>query len=159
VSAEVQLTVYYLDSSAMVKRYVEEAGTAWIETLCSDKANLVATAQISLVEVAAAFASKRRGDEITDEAYEQVMEDFIGDASSSYLLVRIDQPLLDEAIQLTRRQSLRGYDAVQLACALLLNRELVLRGLPPLILVSADVDLLVAADGEGLATENPNEHP
>lgn len=66
---------------------------------------------------------------------------------------------VDEAIELTARHKLRGYDAVLLACALYLNRVLLENDLPPLILVAADNDLLQAAHDEGLETENPNLYP
>ena len=70
-----------------------------------------------------------------------------------------EQTMVDEAIQLTRRRKLRGYDAVHLACALALNKPLVEGGLSSLIFVSADNDLLAAAEAEGLLTDNPNDHP
>ena len=53
---------------------------------------------------------------------------------------------------------LRAYDSVQLASALAANQALVLRTLPPLILVSADDRLMKVAVAEGLTTENPNLH-
>jgi hypothetical protein len=74
------------------------------------------------------------------------------------LLVAVDQTLVDSAIQLTRRQRLRGYDAVHLACALALNEPLVDSGQPPFIFVAADENLLATATAEGLATDNPNDH-
>lgn len=67
--------------------------------------------------------------------------------------------MVDEAIELTSRHRLRGYDAVHLACALRLNRVLLGNDFPPLTLVAADEDLLKAAYDEGLKTENPNLHP
>jgi hypothetical protein len=48
---------------------------------------------------------------------------------------------------------------VQLASAKWLNRQLLGVGLPPLIFVSADKELLAAAQAEGLVTENPNQKP
>ena len=66
--------------------------------------------------------------------------------------------MIDSAIQLTRRQKLRGYDAIHLACALALNKPLVDDGLPSLTFIAADDNLLAAACAEGLATENPNDH-
>ena len=66
---------------------------------------------------------------------------------------------MDEAIELTAHHRLRGYDAVHLACALHLNRELLANELPPLTFVAADDDLLKAAQDEGLETENPNLYP
>jgi hypothetical protein len=49
---------------------------------------------------------------------------------------------------------LRGYDAVQLAAALAAGAVL-----PDLVFAAADDDLLAAARLEGLAVENPNQHP
>lgn len=60
---------------------------------------------------------------------------------------------------LTKRQKLRGYDAIQLAAALVLS------GLPlhihggSVLFVAADNNLLSAAQSEGLDVDNPNAHP
>ncbi len=51
------------------------------------------------------------------------------------------------------------YDAVHLACALLLRDTLLQNNLPLPILLSTDDDLLAAALAEGLAVDNPNVHP
>lgn len=153
------VATFYLDASALVKRYMAETGTAWVESVCADDSHVIAIAQIGLVEVAAAFASKRRGNFITPDEYDRALADLIHDAQTRYLLVAVDQALVDSAIQLTRRQRLRGYDAVHLACALALNEPLVDAGQPPLMFVAADKDLLTAAAAEGLATDNPNDHP
>ena len=62
-------------------------------------------------------------------------------------------------MNLTSRQKLRGYDAVQLAVALTMHGTFVSRQLPPLTLISADRDLLTAAKNEGLSTDDPNQYP
>jgi hypothetical protein len=54
---------------------------------------------------------------------------------------------------------LRGYDAIQLATALEVNDSLTAAGLPSLNFISADIDLITAANREGLPTDNPNLHP
>jgi hypothetical protein len=59
---------------------------------------------------------------------------------------------------LTRRQKLRGCDAIQLASALALHDALRQNDLPGITFVCADDDLLSAASTEGLAIENPNLH-
>ena len=47
---------YYLDSSALVKRYVAEAGTNWIQNLCAPGADhTLYTIRISGAEVVAAL--------------------------------------------------------------------------------------------------------
>jgi len=114
--------VLYLDASALVKRYVVEMGSAWVIGLCHPPAgNMIATARISKAEAAAAFASKRRSDGLSQADYIGVLKDLAHDFAHQYLLVEIDQTLVDLAVDLTKRQKLRGYDAVQLAAALTLN--------------------------------------
>ena len=148
----------YFDSSALVKRYLGETGSSWVQTWCDDPVNAVAVAEIGLVEIAAAFGGKLRGAHITAVQYNNARADLATDAQSEYTLVTVNRTVVDEAIELTARHRLRGYDAVHLACALILNRALVAHSLLPLIFVSADDDLLKAAAGEGLPTDNPNSH-
>ncbi len=151
--------VGYFDSSALVKRYMVEVGTTWVQTWCDDPNQAVAVAEIGLVEIAAAFAGKLRGGFITQTAYDGARADLEADARDEYVLVAADRSIVDEAIELTDRHPLRGYDAVHLACALRLNQALVTQHLAPLTFICADNDLLAAATAEGLSTENPNNHP
>lgn len=79
--------------------------------------------------------------------------------SQNFHLVEPEPALLLCSMRLARHHGLRGYDAVQLASALHVNAVGLGIGLPPLTLVSADVELNAAAQAEGLAVENPNDHP
>lgn len=154
------MTTYFLDSSALVKRYALETGTAWVNSLCDPQSgHTILIANVTIVEVAAALASKRRSQEITAEAYAQVMQDFIRDASTHYQVLGVDQRVITLGVDLTGRQKLCGYDAVQLAVALIVNSALIAQQLPPLTFVSADRDLLTAAKNEGLYTDDPNQYP
>ena len=154
------MTIYFLDSSAVVKRYAVETGTTWVSQLC-DPANrhTLLIASVTLVEVAAAFAAKRRSQEMTTEAYSRGMQDFIRDAAAQYRVLGVDQQVIALGVTLTTRQKLRGYDAVQLAVALIVNAALVGQQITPLTFVCADRDLLTAASNEGLPTVNPNSYP
>jgi hypothetical protein len=60
---------------------------------------------------------------------------------------------------LAERHGLRGYDSVHLAAALTLHERRQANGLAPLTFVSADNAQRTAAASEGLAVENPNDHP
>jgi hypothetical protein len=49
------VTTYYADSSALVKRYVAETGSGWIEGLCDPSAgHIIVVASIGLVEISSA---------------------------------------------------------------------------------------------------------
>jgi hypothetical protein len=81
---------------------------------------------------------------------------FLSHCDTQYELLAISRSIIDRAVGLTQNHKLRGYDAVQLATALISNRVLVTAGLSHLTFVAADDDLVVAARAEGLAAENPN---
>lgn len=140
----------YFDSSALVKRYIAETGSIWVQARCNDPAQIIAMADIGRVEVAAALAGKLRGAFITPTEYQEARARLTADVQKRCHLIPVDSQRVDEAIELTARHKLRGYDAVHLACALHLNQALLDNGLFPLILVTADHDLLNAAQAEGL---------
>lgn len=154
------MTTYYADSSALVKRYVTETGSSWIQSLCDPKAgHVIALAHIGLVEVAAALAVKHRQDILETAIYDALLRDLLRDSRDQYWLIDVDQSMVSQAIALTRRQKLRGYDAMHLACALFLQETLLAGSFAPSVLLSADQELLEAAQAEGLTTENPNNYP
>jgi len=151
-------TVYFLDASALVKRYAVERGSAWVESIANAKSdNVIAIAQVTLAEVAAALASKLRGQFMTGDEFERAVEDLLHDAFESFTLIEVDQQVVMRAVAVVRRQSLRGYDAIQLACGLMLNDTLIAAEELPLIFVTADKTLLSAAQAEGLQAEDPND--
>lgn len=151
--------VFYLDSSALVKRYLTEPGSAWVANLCQPNiGNTIATGQITKAEIAATFARKYRNGDIKPSDYAIALQDLAHHFSHQYLTIDIDQALVDLAVELTRRQKLRGYDAIQLAAALTLNETLTQAQIPSPTFVAADDDLLQAAQNENLAVENPVLH-
>lgn len=149
----------YFDTSALVKRYVMETGSNWVKPYCSMPNRIIAIADIGRVEVTAAFASKLRGKVINQDEYNKIITKFISDANQNYNILPVTSPRIDEAIDLTIRYKLRGYDAVHLACALQFNQLIVTSGYAPITFVSADNDLLQVAQAEGLVVENPNLYP
>lgn len=151
---------FYLDASAVVKRYSSETGSSWVEELADPVAgHTLVLGEITLAEVAAALAAKHRApDGITSEERDRALALFLNHCDTEYNLITESRFIIDQAVGLTQNHSLRGYDAVQLATALITNDALTARGLAALAFVTADEDLMVAAIAEGLVTENPNYH-
>ena len=59
---------YYLDTSALVKRYVAEPGSAWIEAVILEPADVLAlTSRVTMVEMWSALARRRREASISAE--------------------------------------------------------------------------------------------
>ena len=154
------MTDYYLEASALVKWYAEEPGSDCILRITDpDSGNLILLAEITLAEVAAALAAKHRAPRgISREERDRALSRFLQGCDEHHLLVQVDRAVIDLAVELTQGHRLRGYDAVQLATALVTNAELVAQERPPLVFVAGDEDLLSAAEAEGLSTENPLNH-
>ncbi|MCG8349951.1 MAG: type II toxin-antitoxin system VapC family toxin [Chloroflexales bacterium] len=151
---------FYVDSSALVKRHIFETGSAWFHTLVAPTAsNTVTTAHISMVEVYSALNRRMREASLDAADYARIIADFDALCVTQYILVELTAAVIERAKSLLKLYPLRAYDAVHLASALLANETLVTSGLPVLVFVSADHRLLIAAQAEGLATENPNVYP
>ena len=155
------MTAYFLDSSAIVKRYLPEVGTPWIRQRCDPATGAaIVLGAITAVEVAAALAARHRATgERGKVAHDDALALFLHHRDTAYDIIDLDRAILDQAIALPQRHRLRGYDAIQLATALAADRALRAANLSPLTFIAADRDLLVAARAEGLAVDDPNEHP
>lgn len=151
------MTVYYLDASALVKRYASEAGSDWVLTVTDPTADhTIVLSEITLAEVAAALAAKQRGQPgFTVKDRDRALSRFLEDCAEYFLLLQVDRGIVDRAVGLTQSQRLRGYDAVHLSTALVANDDLVRQEHPPLVFVAGDHDLLTAAQAERLEVNNP----
>lgn len=151
------MTDYYLDASALVKRYADEPGSTWVRQISDpDSQHTILLAEITLAEVAAAVAAKHRATGgITEEQRDRVLSRFLQDCEEHYLLLPVDRAVIDRAVEFTRHHRLRGYDAVQLATASVTSQTVQSQSLPPPVFVAADGDLLTAAAAERLPVENP----
>ncbi len=145
----------FLDSNALVKYYVQEPGSAAVEKLLlSTAADRVYVAMVTGAEVVAALKRAERTASLTTDQAEAAIQQFVEMWESQFVVVAVDETVLGLAMQLARRHGLRGYDAIQLACAAELAESAAEAG-DTLTLWSSDSDLLRAAHAEGLATVNP----
>lgn len=153
--------MFFLDSSALVKRYLTEQGSLWVSNRCDPSTGTtILIAEITRVEVAAAIASRHRlTGGITLVERDRLVGLLLRHCDAEYTMIPLGQLVLGAAVQLTQRYRLRGYDAVQLAAALDANRAAAAAQLPALTFMSADTDLNLAASAEGLAIDDPNQHP
>ena len=154
------MTGFFCDSSAIVKRYVNETGSNFVDSLTDLKSgNVTLLARITRVEVVAAIARRLKNGSITTADAQNALAAFQHDLTNNYFTVEITPVLLSVAMSLAAKYALRGYDAVQLAAALEANDERIANGLSPLTLISADTELNTSAQAEGFNVENPNNYP
>jgi predicted nucleic acid-binding protein len=151
---------YYFESSALIKRYVRETGTAWVLGVVDPSAgNRIHVALITGVEVVSALTRHRRGGSLSVAGYTTALASFRQDFAHAYRKTAVTPPLVARAMSLAETHALRGYDAVQLAAALRVQALRVARGRSVLTFVSADAALNAAAVAEGLLVDDPNNHP
>ncbi|NJN32783.1 MAG: type II toxin-antitoxin system VapC family toxin [Synechococcales cyanobacterium RM1_1_8] len=151
------VTAYFLDTSALAKRYMVELGTDWIQSITTAPTqNPLFLCQLTWVELHSAIARRQREQDLTPSQAEQLLTTFQQHWDSQYYIVRTDESLIQLAANLVKQHPLRAYDAIQLASALTVRDELTTSDDPPLICLSADDRLLAIAQLEGLSTLNPN---
>lgn len=151
------MKTYYLDTSALVKRYAREDGTAWITILTDpSQAHDLYTVRLTGPEMIAALFRKVRTGEMPSAIAIRLAQDFKNDWEGQYQILEINTRISDHAMLLAEKHGLRGYDAVHLAAALLLHESRRAVGLPDMTFLAADEDLLQAATAEGLNIDNPN---
>jgi uncharacterized protein len=106
----------YLDASALVKRYVTEAGSREVIELTTEAAG-VATVLVSRAEVAAAFGRAVRLGVLDGPGGRRAQRRFAREWPD-FVRLPVTEALVARAETLAWDHGLRGYDAVQLAAAL-----------------------------------------
>ena len=146
------MTLFYLDSSAWLKRYFQEAGSGWVMRRF-ERGEPLASSVLGYVEVTSALARQQTSRKLDEEKLvrlQQQLEEDWGDM--------VGLPLTDDivarALRLARGYKLRGADAIHLATASGVNDVLTGTG-NSLILIASDEELLAGARQAGLAVENP----
>jgi predicted nucleic acid-binding protein len=107
--------ILYLDASALVKRYVIEAGSADVNEAIAS-AELAGTSIITRAEVAAALAKAVRIGALSHEEAQSALQTFRGEWPDIVRL-QLSELTVSRADAFAWEYGLRGYDAVHLAAA------------------------------------------
>lgn len=155
------VSCFFVDTSAIIKRYRSEVGSAWVDALTDSKVgHIFILSEITLAETAAALAAIHRSSSgISRKERDDALDLFLGHCDTQYDLIALTRSVIDQAVKLTQNYKIRGCDSLQLASGLAANNARLAAGESPLTFVAADKDLLAAARAAGLATENPNLYP
>ena len=145
---------HYLDSSAWVKRYYQEAGTAWVQGLFEQQQR-TACASLGLVEVTATLARKHKARDLTSAQLEQKLGQ-LNEDWTQFVRIQLTAEAITIACDVATRFALRGADAIHLASALLLQRRFA-EADDRLILVTSDRELKEAAQSSGLPVIDPEQ--
>ena len=151
--------IYYIDSSCLVKRYVNEIGSEQVLSITDPVAgNEIYTARITCVEVISAVSRRKRDGTIASADAAIVIAALKNDLLNEYQIVEVTEQLVNRAMTLVETYGLRSFDAVQLAAACEVQALCIASGILPLSFLSADKGLNAAATAEGLSVDDPNTH-
>lgn len=129
----------FFDSSAFIKRYVNESGTDAVLEWC-DLATEIILSGIALPEIVSAFCRLQREGKITELQYLELKSSLLADIED-VAICDLTPVVLAGSISSLEKNVLRGMDAIHIGSALALNAD---------VFISADKRQLDAAANIGL---------
>jgi len=129
----------FLDSSAIVKRYIEEPGSDLVEDLCKEAAEL-GISVISLPEIVSALQRRIREGMIDDLQYKIIKKEFFKSLNDT-VIYPLTESVIYKSVELLESYTLRSLDSIHLSCAIKWECD---------YFVSADKQQLTAAKEEGI---------
>lgn len=151
------MNYFFLDASAVVKRYIPETGTLEMNYFF---ASVSPHRMLCLFEgggeVIFVFSRSRNERKVTATRFNQIKQRFLTEVIYRVRVVKVfpTKNQISRSWDFIERHSINSTDAILLQCALDRTHELRANG-DNLVLVSADKRLLNGARSEGLLTFNP----
>lgn len=136
--------ITYVDTSTLIKLIVDEPGSDVAEEIWTTADALVGVTLVE-VEARAALGAAHRAGRLTAAEHRRTFK-ILRELLDQLDTVGVTAELVSVACDLADAHGLRGYDAVHLAAARLVQSD---------ILTSADTDLCNAAEREGIHVANP----
>lgn len=136
----------------MAKLYVREPGTEEMVRLANSATrNELAVLTLARVEMRSAIRRRERTGDILAGAATEIIEKLTRHLESLYLIQPVTEAVIAEAAGIVDRHLLKAYDAIQLAGCISLRDS----SAAPTVFVCADLQLVNAAEKEGVTVLNP----
>lgn len=150
------MTVFYLDTSAIVKRYRGEKGADVMHHLFDDPPpeDRFYTSFLSVLELTSSIVRLARSSQLSQETAGEILARFRLDTQKNFRLLPLDDEVGTKAVSIVEDHGLRSADAIHMATAALIFAGV--SGIKP-ALVSSDRELLQAAKSGGMETLDPTE--
>jgi uncharacterized protein len=138
--------ILYLDTSALVKRYFRES---YSEEVISkwQAATEIVTSEVAFAETMASIYRKKREAGLREALIRRIVESFLADWKS-FIRVELTEDLNKYIHKIVMEHPLRGFDAIHLASARVVQEKLP----EDFVFACFDVGLARAAQSEGFNT-------
>lgn len=149
------MPIYYLDTSALIKRYRTEPGSNVIRELFDGltDSDALATSQLTVLEMNSALARLLESRQMDREEYQRVLDRFARDIGDyGFTVTPVHNELVIEAVSVVREYSLRALDALHFTSAIVAGE---LPGNQILYMVSADRMIIEACGKYGMPVLDP----
>jgi predicted nucleic acid-binding protein len=148
---------FYLDASALAKRYAPENGSAQVDAILDAvSGNRVYVLNVGVGEVVSILVRKRNAGRISPSDFGEAVVKLDTEIAraADVKRVSVSNRLALSSFSLIVTHSINSTDAIMLRSALVIARKLRAGG-DDLVLVASDQRLLRAGQAEGLITFNP----
>jgi uncharacterized protein len=148
------VALLYLDTSALVKLYVQEIGTELMLRLAHpDSSNQLSILSLTRLEFRAAVRRRAKLGDLDPLIVDSLLLSFSQHLATIFQVQPVNDAVIEEASGVIDRHAIRAYDAIQLGGCLALRATI--RGEIDVHFVCADQQLLEAARAEGIPTIEP----
>ncbi|HUI53734.1 MAG TPA: type II toxin-antitoxin system VapC family toxin [Bryobacteraceae bacterium] len=147
------MALYYLETSAAVKLYIREPGTAQLLRLTKSRSDRFAVLSITQVEFRSAVRRRQRAGDLSQDLAATLVKRFARHLESFFLRQTLSDGVLEVSCDLLDRHPLRAYDAVQLAGCLVLKAS---NSKEYTVFVCSNEPLIRAAQMEGVEVLDPS---
>lgn len=148
---------WFLDTSALTKRYVRETGTDWMVRLFeSSSPGTLGIARLALLEMRSLLMLAEEQRRLAREQVSSVWATFEREAENLLLVQNYEEQDWDRALEYVEKYALRPGDALQLAAAAAWREK---RPEIETVVVCSDSALQNAAREENFAVIDPVEQP
>ena len=138
--------ILYLDTSALLKKYFKEYASTDVISMWKE-AMAIATSSVAYAETMASIYRKKREVTMDKSVFSNILNSFHRDWQS-FICVEVNNNLNETIDKLVAIYPLRGFDAIHLASAIIINEKVS----EDFVFTCFDNRLLIAANSEGLNT-------
>ncbi len=151
------MTIFYLDTSALVKRYKTEEGSDIIDYLFDNlpKGHSLATSFLTVLEFVSAIRRLLKGNRISKDDFETIISTFSQELEP-FLIRSIEDNVVAEALNKVVSHALKSADSIHLSTVVEL-REIMKDAGEKVVFVCDDDELMKAGRRENLEVINPRK--
>lgn len=151
------MVIFYLDTSALVKRYKTEEGSETVDYLYENlpSGHSIAISFLTVLEFVSAIRRLLKGGNISDEEFRDTLSTFSHEVEP-FFIMSIDDKIVADALTYVTKHGLKSADSIQLATVIEL-REIVKGIGEGVIFVCDDRELEKTGREEDLKVINPRK--